>query len=561
MENPELRLSKILDFETERLRKSYPSEDVVFPLIEITRSIDYHHFVLSHLEDESSDFLLEKYKFGWGKSFSEFYKDLDFSDEIPLFRFHQSERDWVDSILQHAGNIGLCEQLLHYCKADLLSLREDLDSFIFTHIHERGGIEYFERRSLAYYHSLVGKILENKSKSIKNQLDHVKLQLEKTVSVLHDNFIQYKATPEIDQFYKDFAYVHLMTTQVIDDFGEDDLFGGIAYGKYLDFVEELFKAVIMHRDFCMAAEKKNPSQVFLRDILTYVFSKDIFIKNFSEYTGWSTSETLQILSCFTLDKSNIDYHLSYPLASAPPYIKLGSDTLLRSAYGSIERPTFFLNRELKRRYPKDYFKAVNNREKRFRDQLYSLFSQDKIVRIEDNIIIKSGDLVTDIDAVLYDKECHVLGLFQLKWQDTFSSSMKERFSRISNLLPKSVDWIDKIEHWLHNNEANTIANTLKLEPKIDDFKEIYLFVLSRNHVHFTNQELDSRAIWASWYQLFEVTSRVRALKEFNPIGELAAKLKFFNPQNKVVQDRLPKFKNIEFKFAKYKVLVLPQNSI
>ena len=556
MSSAEIHLKAILSTETSRLRKSYPSKDVIFPLIEIIRSLDYNHFILSHHTDSESAFLLEKYKFGWSRAFAEFYKDLNLSDNIPLFLFNRPEREWVDSIVQHAGSIGLCGQLLDYCKANLMTVKKGINTFTFRPLYEDIGTEYFERLSLAFYHSVTGKILEHKSTPLMQQLPEMRKKLKEIISVINNNFIQYKATPEIDLFYSTFGYLYLMTTQVIDDFGEDDFFGGIKYRRYIDFAQDLFKAIIMHRDCCMAAEIKTSYQVFLKDILTYAFSKNSFINNYSRYTGWSKEEIDQILSCFTLGKENIDYHLCHPSVSAPPYITLGQDTMMRSAYGSIDRPVFFLNRELKRRFPKDYFNAVNNREKRFRDQLYSMFPNDRIIKVNGNINIKSGKLVTDIDAALYDKERKSLGLFQLKWQDTFSASMKERYSRITNLIPKSVEWIDKIIHWISTGDVNTIARTLKLESKIDNIENIYLFVLSRNHVHFTNEKLDDRAIWASWYQMFEASAKIKDPTNSDPIGELAAILKVSNPEKRKLLERLPEIRDMHFKFSKYKVSVV-----
>jgi hypothetical protein len=229
--------------------------------------------------------------------------------------------------------------------------------------------------------------------------------------------------------------------------------------------------------------------------------------------------------------------------------------VMRSSFGSLDRPIFFLNRELKRKYPKDYFNAVNRREERFKKQLYSLFPQKKIIKIDQNIEIKIGDATTDIDAVLYDKEKGTLGLFQLKWQDTFSTSMRERFSRITNLIPKSVEWIDKVENWLKANDETTILRILKVGDKTAKIETTHLFVLARNHVHFTNQSLDNRAIWASWYQVVEASAKVKDPTASNPISELAAKLIFFSPAQRKEMEEFNKSDDYKFKFAGYEITV------
>jgi hypothetical protein len=56
----------------------------------------------------------------------------------------------------------------------------------------------------------------------------------------------------------------------------------------------------------------------------------------------------------------------------------------------------------RRRYEKDYFLAVNKREKRFRDNIYVFFPADGFIKIDKEIIPKYKDLHTDVDAAIYD---------------------------------------------------------------------------------------------------------------------------------------------------------------
>ncbi|MEX0314169.1 MAG: hypothetical protein AB3N18_08325 [Allomuricauda sp.] len=497
--------------------------------------------------------MLQKYRFGWSLAFSKFYENYQPQHNIPLFAWEPELREWIDSVIQHAGSIELCKQFLDYAKADLVTVTNEGHSFNFRYKSNTTPYEYYEKKSLEYYFSTVSKHLEEKSKMIVEGVEEMRKSLQTIVKVEHNEFMSYAATPKIDEFYSKWGYLYLMTTTIVEDFAEDDKFGNHVYKDYLDFVEGIFKTGIMHRDCSMALAKKTSHKIYLRNILTYTFNKSSFVKRYSDYMSWPEEKTAEILSAFTLTPENYEFHLKHPGATVPPYFQLGHDTIMRSTTGCLDKPLLFLHRELKRKYHKDYFEAVNEREQRFKNQLYSLFPWDSILKLPDNINIKIGSRSTDIDGVLYDTERSILGLFQLKWQDVFATSMKERFSRITNLIPKSVEWIDKIEDWTKSNDEKTILNSLKIPKEHKEIKEIYLFVISRNHVHFTNQALDNRATWASWYQVIEACSKIKDLSNSNPIGELALKLRMFYPEERRTREENPTLKKLSFRFSKYTV--------
>lgn len=551
MSKPKEILEGILKSEQDRIRRSYPNNDVVFPLIEIIRSLDFETYAQRITEDKSTaKLMLEKYRFGWSLAFYLFYQDLTPDNNIPLFEFGSEERGWIDSIIQHCGSIQLSRQYLDYEKAELVYLKQDTEKkFIFQHTMKGMGDEMYDRISLSYYHGLVQKILEDKVNLALEQLPAMRKKLELIVRVAHDRFIEYRATEEIEVFYKRLGYLILMTTQIVDDFDEKDTFGGLPYKNYIDFVEDIFMAGLMHRDCCFALAEKTNYKINLRTILTYGFSKQQFFEIIKENYGWSKEKVEQIASCLAITRENYEHHLTYPGLAPVPYYELGSDVWMRSTEGCITMPVFFLNRELKRRFPKDYFEAVNRREERFRSQLYDFFKYDWIKCINQNVDIGT----TDIDAAVFDTRRKILGLFQLKWQDAFSTSMQERRSRISNMIPKSVEWIDKIESWIAANDSKLILKQCGVDG--DKIEDIYLFILSRNHVHFTNHKLDERATWGSWFQLVEASTKIKDPSNANPIAEMAAKLRFLYPAMRKEVEGDISLTNIELKFGGHSVKI------
>ncbi len=544
-------LESILNNEEKRIRTLAGGHDLVLSLIELIRSVDfetYAHRITG--EQIKSDVPLDKFRFGWSLPFRLLYEEYSYTDQIPLFEYDAEDRGWIDSLIHHSGSIEITRQILEQHKAKLYSLEQESEtSFLFRQLSEGIGDEYYEKLSLAYYHSTVAKVLEAKIKPALARLPEIRKKLESIVHLVHERFIQYKATEEVEFFYKRLGYIMMMVTQIVDDLDESDTFGGIAYKDYLDFVEYGFMVGHMHRDCCFALAEKTKYKVNLRTILTYGFSSKRFFQTLSDYFGWDELKAKQIASCLAISKDNFDYHLSYPGLAPAPYFQLGEDFWMRSSEGCLSMPVFFLNRELKRKYPKDYQRARNRREARFKTQLYDYFKYDWIQCIEENIEIGT----TDIDAVVFDSRKKVLALFQLKWQDAFSTSMKERRSRISNMIPKSVKWIDKVERWIEENEQETILKTCGIDD--NRIEDIQLIVLSRNHIHFTNNELDDRATWGSWFQLFEASAKVKYKSNSNPIMEIVKKLRFLYPDMRREVEGMIRVKDTELKFANYKVKI------
>ena len=200
-----------------------------------------------------------------------------------------------------------------------------------------------------------------------------------------------------------------------------------------------------------------------------------------------------------------------------------------------------LNRELKRKYKRDYDKAVNNREDRFRKELFMFFKDEHIIKIPRGINISFRNIHTDIDAVVYDVKTKTLGLFQLKWQDRYQHSIKERFSRISNLFDKANEWIGKVKYWIENNSQKSIISSLQInkENKIStEIKEVYIFVISRNQMNFTGVELDDSVAWSSWHQLIESQADIGSNIN-NPIKEMFIKIKALEPEKRLQREKLP----------------------
>jgi hypothetical protein len=273
----------------------------------------------------------------------------------------------------------------------------------------------------------------------------------------------------------------------------------------------------------------------MSNILTLPTIQQETIGEYAHYLDIPTKQVQKIMDVLTVSPDNIDEHIKSDREFSPLSIKIGNRFTLRSYKGCIYRPIIFLQNELKRRYPKDYFRWINERESVFREQLYHLFSGDRFIKIGRNIELNSNNIRADLDTIIFDKKTKTLGIFQLKWQDKFSSNIKARKSRITNFYPKAHEWINKVINWINAIDTKELLSSLNVNES--EVNNIYLFVLGRYNTHFSNHDVDERAAWGSWYHVVELMYKIKTNFD-DPVRELFVKSKIDSPRNQIIYDDL-----------------------
>lgn len=563
MTTSEILKSAIVD-DYKKLRETFKS-DSYYAIQIIIRRLDVISLFFwnsKHLNEEQVNESREFFNFGWAPLIKRFFDTHDFDKQHQFIQTREYDYSWADSVILQSGRLAFCQQLLDYEKGSLLKFIQVKETeFEIQYPSERIGHAYFERKSVDFYRDeIVERII--KDKKTKNTLtgDEIKIKLREIITNPYGKFISYNTTEEIDEYYNEKGHHHVLRIQGYEDFDTKDKFGSIEYWKYVDLIEILCGVAIMHTDACIELTKMNP-QVDMHNILSYMYFKDSTVKIYAKYLGVSESEIEQILSCVTLHKDNYIHHLEIPAPVPPMYFQVSENQLIRSVAGCLGNPFRFLNIELKRKYKRDYDIAVNNRESRFRKELFLFFPHQRIIKIPREINISFRGMRTDIDAVAFDTETKTLGIFQLKWQDPFGHSMKERYSRISNLFPKANEWIEKMKFWLSSTDSKTILNSLQISrnyPQETEINEICVFIIGRNDVHFTGIELDNRVAWGSWHQIIESQARVET-KFDDPIKEMFVKLKSFTPDHRADREDMPERQDFDVTIGNYKVFYKNKN--
>lgn len=553
-------LESIVEEELSKLKDFFPHNSY-YAIQFLIRSLDNLSLFYNNNKKVSEDIENENrtlIDFGWSKAVRAFYEDLDLKTTYPLPQSTDHSVNWANSMLIHAGKLDFCRQIIDYEKAGTIELiSPKKNEFTFKPLRDHVGIEYFDRLSVDFFKKeIIERMIEDKKSRSKYNEGQMKEVLKGMITNPFGELISYNAPPELGEYYNEVGHYHILRTQGYDDFATTDTFGGIPYWKYVDLIEITMGGVHMHTDACLELCQRN-SNVKMHNILSYAPPLNRVIDEQSNYLGVSKDEVRQILSCYTLTKENFKHYLSQPGVPPPIYFQVGENLLIRSAAGCLNNPLKILNSELKRKFKRDYDIAVNNREKRFREELFVFFPQERIVKIPNEIRISFNGAKTDIDAILYDSQTKTLALFQLKWQDPFGHSMKERYSRISNLFPKANEWVDKMRFWVMNNDAKTILNALqinKYDSSAKEIKDLCVFVMARSHMNFSgaNRDADPTVAWGSWYQFIEAHAKVKTTFD-DPIKEMFIKLKTLSPEQRIAREEMPARQPFDIRFGDYRL--------
>ena len=541
-------LHSIIEEEEAKIRASYPQNDANLKkiiLFELIRSFD-SFFVFTKKQEDLGYY----YKYGLNRALKLLYGEYTNEIGYPLVPSNKNSWEYANSIIQHCGRIELCRGIITFIKADLVDVSINsnmIEVFLKNPIikEELDNEAHMWARDL-----LEGAVVSTQLRKLRKGYKPIKRLIRSKVGKWRKHFIQYDTSPEIDAYFEEFSYLRLFPITDKEEFPHDAIFGGIPYSDYCKLIMVVCGIALKHYHFCLellSQEKElNPL-----NLLTIPRDRNGLIESMSMYLEMLPAKVEQMLDCISLNSDNYLHHVMVPGGPPAPFIRVAENSLVHSVAASQINPFDFLNRELKRRFEKDYFNVVNEREGVFRRQLYDFFQGENYCKRDKSINIISEKGKTDIDAAIYDKDTGVLGIFQLKWQDVYGNSLKERFSRITNLYPKVIEWIDKVESWILSNRNKDLLNRLfSLSNHVP--KKIFIFVICRHNIFFTGYDVDKRAAWSSIWNLLKVFNSKIPKNSKNQIEKLYSELKKIEGG---INTKRPEIKGDEFNISGYRIIL------
>jgi hypothetical protein len=277
--------------------------------------------------------------------------------------------------------------------------------------------------------------------------------------------------------------------------------GGEPFEKWMIACDWALGRILCHVDYAALLSEKEP-QVHWRDVLTLYVRREDLAEVWLE-AGLPAERLPATLRAMTL---NVDGLYEWEQAADVPtpfYIDFGEKFVLLPCFGALLNPYYTLFRHLRRQYRGDWDRSVDGREEVFRGDIVSAFEAPRFYVPPSRFKIRrpDGSTITDVDAVVLDRETGTVALIQLKWADIFGRSLAERESRRRN-IGAANRWVKDLSDWIGSCSSREVAARLGLSEVGGDEPPV-LYVVARYIAQFTGERSqDPRAWWISWPEMW-----------------------------------------------------------
>ncbi|ROU01355.1 hypothetical protein EB809_04445 [Marinobacter sp. R17] len=348
-------------------------------------------------------------------------------------------------------------------------------------------------------------------------------RMKKYVQPSDDWFIRYDNDWPIVEAYRENARLFSRSFPEGEAFPDETPIGDRTFGDWKEACNQALGRILTHIDFAMFLHNKKPS-IALDNVLTIFIRRDDAEAVWEE-AGLPPSQIRATMRALTLEHEDLD---GWEQAFEVPtvfYIGIGKNFLLLPCFGALLNSYFALFRHLRDRYRVDWDRAVDNREAVFRASLGELFSHSRYLVPDHGFKLRreSGSVITDIDAVIVDRETGDLALVQLKWHDVFGFSLKERESRRKN-IEKANEWVKRVVSWIDGRSSQEVAAGLGIEGTLSRRPPV-LYVIARYEARFSGDHVyDDRACWLGWPEMQAVYTHLLSGAD-SPLLEIPVRVK------------------------------------
>jgi hypothetical protein len=489
----------------ENLRRQFIGRERL-ALLEIIRAIDsigyFRAFAPNHKLSDLPGFLDASW-LGASRALSLFLPNGMIGPGANFVRTSDQTSMWASSLLYNCGLISHLKRLMdlvHYGLAALeltsagtlrfVIMAADLEAI------DREAIRWFARHVKRTHRPFLDTLAADRGAWVANEL---KNRVEKDPVF----GIRYSSCRELEEYFEAQAELRSQELPGNDAIPDDCMIGPLTFGQYRTAAVTGIARCLKHTAFVDTLLVR-PHAPPARDILT-IFSFDHELREqWGGLLGLKDDEADVVLEVFGISTSDTKHLKSNSDCPQALLIKGGDQCWHMPIFGGLNSPFPWMTRKLQRMFRPDWDRAVNLREAAFRDDLRALFPEPRFfMPPKPRVLRADGRMLTDIDALVFDRITGAIAVFQLKWQDSFESSLKERASRQRNLNKEGNSWIDVVSAYCRGLSASDRALKLGLPKEMaSSAKTMCLFVIARNGAKFSGGETqDKRAAWLSWFDL------------------------------------------------------------
>lgn len=512
--------------------------------IEVVRAMDYWSITaypdgLKNVQTEQS---LDLMYWGWNRAVAELFEPLDHPGAFPMMESTRESRGFAAGLLQEFGKVSLTRRLADMGERGIMEIARNGDDFRMSMTEDaRAQLADFAEsdrlkaaearlpsssvgwtiasmRDAMRFPDMPGNYVALANAPVRRWL---RPDIEELIKPLvrpwdtgYGVMVEYDACIEVDKHYM--AEALALATPWREDSGihANAKLGSITGGDIAGVGAALISLHAKHVG-CVSVAKKLFAQVSVPQSLTIWGPRDALEESISFMCGRPESVVHAAFNALAMTVEQAKKLADHSTPLIPLLFDLGNGFILRPVSCLTRNPFTAAKTQHHWLDPRTEHAIAADREEWMREHLYGMFGGNRYIRFPGNLKLRRGGaILTDIDAIIYDKLTGDVGLFQLKWQDYSTNDVRQLRSKAANLSAELVDWSGKVKSWLDENGVSALDKSLRLKQKRGEAnRNALLFAISRSSVRTQGYGVKTEApdlAMATWPQF------VRARMEIGP---------------------------------------------
>ncbi|TBZ20998.1 hypothetical protein [Rhizobium leguminosarum] len=479
--------------EVERFIGTVPPIECAVLLIEACRCLDHMHVVQKLSAKEEGKLSVHDFDIvvrGWNVLFGLLMQRKGEFNGVPLRESVPELRQALMGMLHFAGRYVLLNRTAEMVRHGMVSAMADGDE-IELKLSDRTLSDHFhDQLDHGKFAELNAKVMRG-YKAVATDADsaqHLRDVMGKLTfpwKTPQGVMVGYSADPEIDVYFLD--AVTQNTLQWRDDAGIHPRaeLGGCSGGLLTTVVHVLMSFHTKHIMFVEEGIKLH-ANVNQHMSLTIWKTRADLIQSLLIATEASEHEVTAALDLITVRAADANYFLTEQAPGIPLVIELCDGYLLTPVSGVFRNPfnAIRMLRESTSASIKNAFRE--HREEWMTEDLYALFEGPRFHRVHGQTKLRrDSKTITDIDAAIFDNVTGDLVLFQLKWQDFSSSSIRTQRSKAKNFSDQVQDWAGKVMSWINQFGVPELCRALRIKPPNgSEPRDVRLVAIGRSNARF-----------------------------------------------------------------------------
>ena len=512
--------------------------------IEVVRAMDFWGTNASAMigDSEKVSQSFDMMYWGWNRAVAELFEPLSQPGAFPLMESTQESRVFAAELMQEFGKVSLLRRLADMSERAIMNIARDGDEFQ-IHMNEDAKAQFADATELDRLKTAEAQAPSSSSgwtkASMRDALRFpgmpgnylaladapVKRWLRPDIEALIKPLVRpwetgrgvmvaYGARIEVDKHYMAEALAQATSWREDSGIHAAAKLGTITGADIAGVGAALISLHAKHVG-CVSVAKKLFDQVSVAQSLTIWGPRDALEESISIMSGCPDPVVHAVFNTLAMTSEQAKKLADHSTPLIPLLFDLGNGFILRPVSCLTRNPFTAVRTQHQWLDARTEHAVALDREEWMREQLYGMFGGKRYIRFPGNLKLRCGGAVlTDIDAIIYDRLTGDVGLFQLKWQDYSTNDVRQLRSKAANLSAELVDWSGKVKLWIKENGISALNKSLRLKQKRREVvKGVFLFAISRSSVRTQGYGIKTEApdlAMAVWPQF------VRARMEIGP---------------------------------------------